>query len=242
MDIPARIAVLASGGGTNLQALLDRFNAAESIIARVELVVGSRTGITALERATHAEVPAVVMNAREMGQERFTQALLTTLGDASIDLIVLAGYLQMIPGEVVERYRGRILNIHPALLPAFGGHGMYGLRVHRAVIESGARVSGATVHLVDERYDEGKILAQWPVPVLPGDTPESLAARILRIEHELLPAAVESMIARDTVKPHLDPVGFDLIRGGPRQESLRALNCAVHLSNESDLAGPNGTD
>src|SRR5690606_35781064 len=118
-------------------------------------------------------------------------ALLRLLEDAGIDLIALAGYLKLVPREVVDRFRDRILNIHPALLPAFGGHGMYGLRVHRAVLASGAKVSGATVHLVDERYDEGPIVAQWPVPVLPGDTPARLAARVLKVEHILYPLAVE---------------------------------------------------
>lgn len=196
--MPARIAVLVSGGGTNLQALLDHFNAGGNPAARVELVVASRPGIMALERAAQAGVPTRVLNAREMGPEPFTDSLLTVLEDSAIDLIVLAGYLQMVPPAVVEKYRGRILNIHPALLPAFGGHGMYGLRVHKAVIESGARMSGATVHLVDENYDEGEILAQRSVPVLPDDTPESLAARILRVEHELLPAAIESMLQTRT--------------------------------------------
>jgi len=196
--MPARIAVLASGGGTNLQALLDHFNASASAIARVELLVASRPGIAALDRAARAAVPALVLSGREMGPERFVRELLDELEAAAIDLIVLAGYLQMIPAELVERYRGRIINIHPALLPAFGGHGMYGLRVHQAVIEAGVRISGATVHLIDERYDEGKILAQWPVPVLPDDTPESLAARILRVEHVLLPRAIETMLQTRT--------------------------------------------
>jgi folate-dependent phosphoribosylglycinamide formyltransferase PurN len=111
------------------------------------------------------------------------------LGDHRVDLIVLAGYLRLVPRSVVGAYRGRIINIHPALLPAFGGAGMYGQRVHSAVIEQGARVSGATVHFVDEAYDRGPIIAQWPVPVLPGDTPEALAARVLRVEHLLLPRA-----------------------------------------------------
>ncbi|HEU0014983.1 MAG TPA: phosphoribosylglycinamide formyltransferase, partial [Longimicrobium sp.] len=183
MSTPARIAVLASGGGTNLQALLDRFNAAAEAAARVELVVGSRAGIGALERAARAGVPTLVIDAREGGVQCFGDALLDALEHFRIDLVVLAGWLQLLPGPVVARYHGRMLNVHPALLPAFGGQGMYGMRVHRAVIESGARVSGATVHFVDERYDEGAIIAQWPVPVLPDDTPETLAARVLRVEH-----------------------------------------------------------
>ncbi|MBV9772304.1 MAG: phosphoribosylglycinamide formyltransferase, partial [Gemmatimonadetes bacterium] len=157
---PARVAVLASGGGSNLQSLLDRFHAAQDTPARVELVVGSRPGIGALERAARAGIPSVMLSAREMGAEAYTEALLAELERRRIDLVVLAGFLQLVPLAVVERFHRRMVNIHPALLPAFGGSGMYGMRVHRAVIESGARVSGATVHYVDEEYDSGAILAQ----------------------------------------------------------------------------------
>jgi folate-dependent phosphoribosylglycinamide formyltransferase PurN len=121
-----------------------------------------------------------------------------------VDLIVLAGYLRLVPRSVVGAYRGRIINVHPALLPAFGGAGMYGQRVHSAVIEEGARVSGATVHFVDEQYDRGPIIAQWPVPVLPDDTAATLGARVLRVEHLLLPRAA-CAVARGRV--HLDENG-----------------------------------
>jgi folate-dependent phosphoribosylglycinamide formyltransferase PurN len=112
-----------------------------------------------------------------------------------IDIVLLAGYLKLVPSPVVARYRGRILNIHPALLPSFGGHGMYGMRVHRAVLESGAAESGATVHFVDEEYDRGRVLAQRRVPVRAGDTPETLAARVLEVEHGLYPEAVDNLCA-----------------------------------------------
>ena len=117
------------------------------------------------------------------------------LGHHRVDMIVLAGYLRLIPETIVREYPGRILNVHPALLPAFGGMGMYGERVHRAVLASGARVSGATVHFVDEAYDRGTIIAQWPVPVFPDDTPHVLAARVLRAEHRLLPRVVDAVAA-----------------------------------------------
>lgn len=195
MPDPARLAVLASGGGTNLQSLIDHFGPDGSDAASVELVVASRAGIGAIARAAAAGIQSVVLDARALPPGELTGMMLAALEEQAIDIVVLAGYLQLVPAEVVARYRGRMLNIHPALLPAFGGHGMYGLRVHRAVLDSGARVSGATVHVVDERYDEGAILAQWPVPVLPGDTPQTLAARVLRVEHALLPAAVESLAA-----------------------------------------------
>ncbi|MBA2671533.1 MAG: phosphoribosylglycinamide formyltransferase, partial [Gemmatimonadetes bacterium] len=142
---PAGLAVLASGGGTNLQALLDRFNGEAAEVARVELVIASRSGIGALDRAATAGVSTAVVDPRAHAEGGGPE-LLRVLTDHRIDIVILAGYLHLIPGEVVERFRGRMLNVHPALLPAFGGVGMYGMRVHRAVIESGARVSGATVH------------------------------------------------------------------------------------------------
>lgn len=193
MATPSRVAVLASGGGTNLQSLLDRFNGGPPAVARVELVVASRAGAGALDRAHRAGVDTLVLDSREIEPAELGARMVHALEAHRIDLVVLAGYLQLVPAEVVSGYHGRMINIHPALLPAFGGAGMYGMRVHRAVLEAGVRVSGATVHFVDERYDEGAIVAQWPVPVLHGDTPESLAARVLRVEHVLLPAAVEAL-------------------------------------------------
>jgi phosphoribosylglycinamide formyltransferase-1 len=211
----ARIAVFASGGGSNLQALMDRCQD-PGAPARVVLVVGSRSGIGALERAARAGIPNAVLDPRTLG-EAAGATTLELLEANGIDLIVLAGYLSLVPQAVVERFRGRMINIHPALLPSFGGHGMYGMRVHRAVIESGARVSGATVHLVDDRYDEGRILAQWPVPVLPGDTAESLAARVLTVEHRLLPAAVFALCGQASASP----VGssFALAAAGPPSDA-----------------------
>jgi phosphoribosylglycinamide formyltransferase 1 len=226
---PRRIAVLASGGGTNLQALIDHFNPAPAPAARVELVVASRAGIGALERAARAGVASVVLDARELGPDALAARMMGELEHHHVDLIVLAGYLQLVPTVVVERFAGRMLNIHPALLPAFGGRGMYGLRVHRAVIDSGARVSGATVHLVSERYDEGRIVAQWPVPVLAGDTPEALAARVLPVEHRILPLAVEALArGRGAVAPPTGPVCFDLLDApAPPESSLRATLAEV---------------
>ena len=166
-----------------------------------------------------------LLSPREMGPERFAGELLAALEAHGVQLVVLAGWLQLLPPAVVSRWEGRIVNIHPALLPAFGGSGMYGLRVHRAVLDSGARVSGATVHLVDERYDEGRIIAQWPVPVLPDDTPETLAARVLRVEHLLLPAAVERIATGAGTAAAADPVAFDLVPAPvPPVDSVRRLS------------------
>jgi formyltetrahydrofolate-dependent phosphoribosylglycinamide formyltransferase len=191
-----RIAVFASGGGSNLQALLDHFNGDVSRGAQISLVVCDRAGAGAFTRAADAGVDSVVIPVAGRAPGDVGRDTLRALADHDIGLIVLAGYLRLVPVEVIEKYRDRIVNIHPALLPAFGGGGMYGRRVHEAVIAAGCRVSGATVHLVDEHYDQGRILAQWPVPVLAGDTAETLAARVLRVEHLLLPAAVEAVAAR----------------------------------------------
>jgi len=223
VSVQARVAVLASGGGSNLQALIDRFNTDAASAARVELVVGSRAGIGALRRAEAAGVAAVALDARAMGVDAFRDALAGALRAHRIELVVLAGWLQLVPAEVVRTYHGRMINIHPALLPAFGGRGMYGMRVHQAVIAAGVRVSGATVHFVDERYDEGAIVAQWPVPVLPGDSAETLAARVLAVEHRILPVAVEA-IARGAPLPVTEEpsLAFDLVRGPvPADASIR---------------------
>jgi formyltetrahydrofolate-dependent phosphoribosylglycinamide formyltransferase len=178
-----RVAVAVSGRGSNLQALLDRL--ADEAQARVALVLSNRAEAGAIERARGLGIPTAVLADPADGND-----WLRHLDSAAIDLLVLAGYLKLVPRAVVAGYRGRIINIHPALLPDFGGAGMYGDKVHAAVLASGAEESGATVHLVDEEYDRGRILGQARVPVLPGDTPETLAARVLAVEHQLLPAAV----------------------------------------------------
>lgn len=179
--VSVRVGVLASGGGSNLQALLDHEPVAGGAY-QVVLAASDRADAGALPRAEARGVAtAHVADPRDGG------ALLALLGAYQVELVVLAGYLRLVPAEVTHAYTGRMLNVHPALLPAFGGPGMYGLRVHRAVIASGARLSGPTVHFVDEAYDRGAIVAQWPVPVRLGDTPEQLAARVLTAEHRLLP-------------------------------------------------------
>jgi len=181
--MPYRVAVCISGGGSNLQALLDRLQGEEP--ARVVLVLSNRPDAGGLARAQAAGVPAEVLSDPADASEWITR-----LGRRDVDLLVLAGYLKLVPPGVVKKYAGRIVNIHPALLPDFGGAGMYGRRVHEAVLASGAAESGPTVHLVDEEYDRGAILAQRRVPVRAGDTPESLAARVLAEEHRLLPEVV----------------------------------------------------
>jgi len=177
------VAVAVSGRGRNLEALLRALG--PDAPARVVLVLSNRADAPALERAIAHRIPSVVLQDPSDAAE-----WLGLLERHSVQLVVLAGYLKLVPSDVIARFRGRIINVHPALLPSFGGRGMYGRRVHEAVLASGARESGATVHLVDEVYDRGPILAQARVPVLPGDDPDRLAARVLEVEHRLLPAAV----------------------------------------------------
>jgi phosphoribosylglycinamide formyltransferase-1 len=195
---PIAVAVFVSGGGTNLQALIDALRG--SPVARITRVIASRPDAPALERAQRAAISTIVLAHPDDPAE-----IVTAVGDAG--LVVLAGYLKRIPPAAVARLRWRVINIHPALLPGFGGPGMYGHRVHAAVLASGATRSGATVHYVDEEYDRGPIIAQWPVPVLPNDTPDTLAARVLEVEHRLLPRVVEEL-ARRGVPP--EPVKISL--------------------------------
>ncbi|MGZ8397792.1 MAG: phosphoribosylglycinamide formyltransferase [Gemmatimonadales bacterium] len=178
-----RIAVAISGRGSNLQALLRALQ--PDAPAEVVLVLTDRAQAPGLSHAMSRNIPAVVLT-----DPSDAEAWLEPLEDHQIDLIVLAGYLRLVPAPVVAAYRGRIINTHPALLPAFGGKGMYGERVHQAVLASGDKETGVTIHLVDEVYDRGEVLAQRRVPVLPGDTPDRLAERVLEAEHQLLPAVV----------------------------------------------------
>jgi phosphoribosylglycinamide formyltransferase-1 len=194
-----RIAVAISGRGSNLAALLAALP--PSAPAQVALVLSNRAEAGGLEIARRNDVPTLVL-----ADPSDASAWLDGLARNRIDLVVLAGYLKLVPAPVVHRYRGRMINIHPALLPAFGGPGMYGLRVHEAVLALGASVSGATVHLVDEVYDRGPILAQARVPVLPGDTPATLAERVLAVEHRLLPAVVLAAAAAGRPVPLPEPV------------------------------------
>jgi phosphoribosylglycinamide formyltransferase-1 len=185
--MPSRLAVLASGRGSNLQAIIEHFDSiARERVAQVVLVASNRADSPALLRAATASIDIAAFNPNDDGSE-----LLALLQKFRIDLVVLAGYLKRIPPKVIDEYAGRIVNIHPALLPAFGGEGMYGSRVHEAVLASGATETGVTVHLVDDDYDRGPILAQWRVPVDKSDTVESLAARVLDVEHVVYPRLVE---------------------------------------------------
>jgi phosphoribosylglycinamide formyltransferase-1 len=192
----SRIAVLASGGGSNLQAIVEHLERLGEHRGGDVVVVGSnRADAGALDRARARGIAAEVV---ATNANPAATPLDELIEQHSVDLLVLAGYLQLLPEKVVSRFVGRIVNVHPALLPAFGGKGMYGQRVHRAVIEAGVRVTGVTVHFVDEVYDKGPIIVQWPVPVFPHDDATSVAARVLRVEHLVYPRVVDAVAAGRT--------------------------------------------
>ena len=216
LRLPLSAAVFASGSGSNFQALLD----AELRDApwRIRLLVTDRDGIGALERARHAGIEARVVPLSGRSPEEVGREILELLTAAGVQVIFLAGYLRLVPPAVTRAYHGRILNIHPALLPRFGGKGMYGRRVHEAVLAAGSQVSGATVHFVDERYDEGRVLAQWTVPVRADDTPESLAARVLAVEHQLYPIAAARLCR--ALASGVDPAPLAAAESGNSIESL----------------------
>lgn len=186
------IGVFASGRGSNFQAIFDAIQQ-DLLPARVTLVLSNKGDAGVLELARALSLPAVHLSHKQFPDEAsFASAMLDALKKHDVHIIALAGYLKKVPSAVVREYRNRILNIHPALLPSFGGAGMYGHHVHEAVIASGARFSGATVHLVDEEYDRGPIVLQKTVPVETGDNPETLAAKVLKIEHEIYPLALKA--------------------------------------------------
>ena len=188
-----KCAVFASGGGSNFQSLIDRRDTGELKVDLCMLVVNN-SGAGAAVRARENGIPVVhCAPSRFDDAEAYAKALLRHLDDHAADCIVLAGYMKMLPQPVVQRFRNRIINIHPGLLPAFGGKGMYGSKVHEAVIAYGAKVSGITIHFVDEEYDHGPVIYQETVPVLDTDTPESLAARVLAVEHASLWKAVNAV-------------------------------------------------
>lgn len=193
-----RVAVLVSGGGTNLQAILDATHSGMIHSAEVVLVISSQPGVYALERAKRAGVPSAVLRQQELGgQAGFETALLELLRAYRVDLIVLAGFLSILSNDFTSQYDHRILNVHPSLIPSFCGKGFYGLKVHEAALSRGVKVTGATVHFVNEIPDGGEILAQKAVEILPDDTPETLQRRVMeQAEWKLLPAAVESVSAQ----------------------------------------------
>ena len=195
-----RVAVLVSGGGTNLQAQLDSQARGENPNGEIVLVLASKPGVYALERAAKAGVEGCVVRRKDYeNSEDFDAALLAELKQHAIDVVVLAGFLSVLGPRVIAAYPNRILNVHPALIPSFCGPGMYGLRPHEAALARGCKVTGATVHFVNEECDGGPILLQKAVEILPGDTPEILQQRVMeQAEWKLLPAAL-TMVCNEEI-------------------------------------------
>ena len=188
------IVVMVSGNGSNLQAIIDAVECGGIPGASIALVISSQADAYALTRASKHGIHVLTAGKNEYQDEKDrTNAILNALKNADADLVVLAGYMQILPLEIINAYEGRIINIHPSLIPKYCGKGYYGLRVHKAVIDAGENVSGATVHYVDEGVDSGPIIIQETVPVLKGDDAESLAARVLDTEHRLLVDALRAI-------------------------------------------------
>ena len=187
-----KIAVFVSGGGTNLQAIIDKIASGEITNVEISEVIASNESAFAIERAKKAGIPAKVISKKVLGAEAYDDATLAELNSLGVELVVLAGFLSMLGPKTVAAYANRIINIHPALIPSFCGKGMYGIRPHEAVLAKGVKVSGATVHFVNEHYDEGPIILQKAVDVLPDDTPETLQKRIMKeCEQVILPQAIQ---------------------------------------------------
>ncbi|MFO0908762.1 MAG: phosphoribosylglycinamide formyltransferase [Isosphaeraceae bacterium] len=187
IDPPIRLAVCVSGGGTTLQNLIDRIRA-KTLKAQIVRVVASRPRIGAIEKATAAGIPLALADRSAKSLADFSRSIFVPIRQSQADLVILGGFLSLI--EIPSDYAGRVMNIHPALIPAFAGKGFHGSAVHRAVIETGVKVTGCTVHFADAQYDNGPIIAQRTVPVLDDDTPETVAARVFQAECQALPEAI----------------------------------------------------
>lgn len=196
-----RIGVCVSGGGTNLQAIIDKVESGVITNTEIAAVISNNAGAFALERAKKHGIPAICVSPRSYGtREEFNDALVETIDSYQLDLIVLAGYLVVIPPALVKKYKNRIINIHPSLIPSFCGTGNYGLTVHENALARGVKVTGATVHFVDEGTDTGPIILQKAVPVEDDDTPKSLQLRVMeQAEWEILPEAI-NLIANNRIK------------------------------------------
>jgi formyltetrahydrofolate-dependent phosphoribosylglycinamide formyltransferase len=233
----ARIAVLASGGGSNLQAILDYLAAlGDDREGEVVLVASNRPDAGALARAKRAGVAATAIRSPHAPD---APELAASLREHDVDLIALAGYMRHVPPEVTQTYHGRVVNVHPALLPSFGGPGMYGPRVHRAVVSAAASESGPTVHFVDDVYDHGPIIAQWPVPVYSHDDEHTLASRVLRAEHLLYPRVVNAVAGgrvRLTAAGHVEADRLSNLRLPPMDPAQDDRMLGIALDRALDFA------
>ena len=201
---PLKIAVLASHGGSNMQAIMDRIGDGR-LNARIVLVISNNSKSGAIERVKQAGLPWKHLSSQtHPDPTELDQAICQAMLESGAELIVLAGYMKKIGPETLRAFRGRILNIHPALLPFHGGPGMYGIHPHESVLAAGDKESGATVHVIDEQYDQGRVIAQRRVPVLPGDTPQLLQQRVLTVEHEIYADVIADIVAGKLTLPLVD--------------------------------------
>lgn len=201
-----KIAVFASGSGSDMQSVIDAIRFGEINNAYIDILIASNDGIYAIERAVSHSIDYKVFKKSDYDLlENMYDEITALLNKRQIDLIILAGYLTILTPNIIHSFEGRIINIHPSLIPKYCGMGYYGMKVHKAVIEAGEKVSGATVHFVDEGADTGRIIIQEEVPVLPDDTAETLQKRVLELEHKLLPKAVKIIVDKDglnVIKKH----------------------------------------
>lgn len=194
-----RLAILVSGSGSNMQSIADSTNRGIlKGLAAIVLVISSNPNAYALRRAENENIKAVCIERKDFEDEKsFNGAILEELQNTKVDIVCLAGYMRMIGQEIMDVYRGRMLNIHPALLPKFGGKGMYGYHVHEAVVKAGEKKSGVTVHFVEEEYDTGKIVIQREVEVFKSDTPQDVAKKVLAVEHRIYPEAIKKVVENE---------------------------------------------
>lgn len=187
---PIRIAVLISGSGSNLQSIIDRIEKKE-IYGELVLVISNKRNAYGLERAKKHNIESLLIDSQLIGQDDYNRQILEAVKERNVDLVILAGYLKILDNKFIEAYRNRIINIHPSLIPSFCGKGYYGLKVHQSAVDYGVKISGATVHFVDEEADNGPIILQKSIALDFDDTPETLQSKVLAIEHELLPEAIK---------------------------------------------------
>lgn len=187
---PIRIAVLISGSGSNLQSIIDKIEKKE-IYGELVLVVSNKRNAYGLERAKKHNIESLMIDSQLIGKDDYNRQILEAVTEKNVELVILAGYLKILDKKFIEAYRNRIINIHPSLIPSFCGKGYYGLKVHQSAVDYGVKISGATVHFVDEEADNGPIILQESVAVDFDDTPETLQSKVLAIEHELLPEAIK---------------------------------------------------
>ncbi len=193
------IAVFASGKGSNVKAILDKIKTGELVNAKICIIISNNSKAGVFELAEENNIDSIHISSKtNPDPEQYEKTIIDLLKKYNIELILLAGYMKLLPSKIIKHFKGDILNIHPALLPRFGGKGMYGIKVHKAVIETEQKESGVTIHYVNAKYDEGLIIKQTKVPVEDGDTPEMLAARVLKAEHDLYWRVVDSIVNKES--------------------------------------------